>query len=127
MDLSTTVLLALIGMLGLNQALMRIGSLEKRPYVFWPLQIMDLVVGCGVLLVGLPGFDHAPAIRWVVGLLFIMHVAQNLKIRSDRQNRERRAEIDAMKAAERKRRRDRDHAEAERAREQAAAEADPPD
>ena len=126
MDLNTSVLLALIGMLALNQALMRIPSLEQRATVFWPLQVVDLVVGCGVLLFGLPGFGHAPAVRWVVGLLFIMHVAQNLKIRSDRQNRQRRVEIDAMKEAERKRRRDRDYAEAEAAREQPAIESDPP-
>lgn len=116
MDLSTTVLLALVAMLGLNQALMRIPALERRSLVFWPLQFLDLAVGIGVLVLGLPGYGHAPAISWVVGLLFIMHVAQNLKIRSDRQNRARRADIDAMKRAEHQRRRDRD-------REEAAAEA----
>jgi len=112
MDLPTTVLLALVTMLALNQVVVRIESLEKREYVFWPLQFIDLLAGCGILIFGLPGFSNAPAISWVVGLLFIMHVAQNLKIRSDRKNAERRDEIDAMKEAERKRRRDRDYDEA---------------
>jgi hypothetical protein len=111
-DLSTTVLFALVAMLGFNQLLMRIPALESRSLLFWPLQVLNLVLGVGVLVMGLPGFEHAPAINWIVGLLFIMHVAQNLRIRSDREHRSRRAEIDAMKREEHQRRRDRDRAEA---------------
>ena len=109
MDLNTSVLLALITALGINQAVVRTPALEKRAYVFWSLQMVDLTLACLVLIFGLPGFGHSPAVGWVVGLLFVMHVAQNLKIRSDRQNYERREELDALKESERKRRRDRDY------------------
>ncbi len=119
MDLNTSVLLGLVAILALNQALVRIPALERRSTLFWGLQFLDIFIGSAVLIFGLPGFEHAPAVGWVVGLLFVMHVAQNMKIRSDRKQEERRAMIDEEREIERKRRRDRDYDEEEAERLQA--------
>jgi len=91
MDYETTVLLSLVGVLALNQGVMRIGSLYRIQAVFYGLILVDLGVGSGVLWFGLPGFEAFPPVSWVVGLLFFVHSAQNLGIRQRRLDEARQA------------------------------------
>ena len=81
MDLSTAVLFGLVVLLGLNQLVARVPAFTLRPWLFWPVVFMDVIVGTYVIGWGLPGFDHVPPVSWVVGLLFFMHVGQDLSLR----------------------------------------------
>jgi hypothetical protein len=104
MDLSTAILFTLVAVIGANQVLVRSRYARESPRVFWTLTIGDLFLGVMVLIFGLPGFERTPVVGWVVGLLFVMHTAQNLMLRNDWAQQER----DAAKAErdeERKRRR----------------------
>lgn len=90
MDFDTTVLLSLVGVLALNQGVMRIGSLYRVDAVFYALVLLDWIVGTAVLWFGLPGFERFPPVSWVLGLLFFVHTAQNLAIRQRRLDADRR-------------------------------------
>lgn len=104
MDLSTAVLFALVALIGVNQVVVRSRLARDHSRVFWGVTVLDLLVGIGVLVLGLPGFEAMPAVSWVVGLLFVMHVAQNLMLRNDWEQADRDA-ARAERDEERKRRR----------------------
>ncbi|MBX2803226.1 MAG: hypothetical protein KTR31_36435 [Myxococcales bacterium] len=104
MDQSNWVLFGLVALIGANQLLVRMPVVRSQPLAFWALNVVDLVVGGLVLGFGLPGYDHAPIVSWVVGLLLVLHVAQNLQLRSSWEQ-EKRKEAQAERDAERKARR----------------------
>lgn len=82
MDLGTTVLFAVVALLALNQVVMRVPALQRRGGVFFTLIGAEILVGAAILVLGLPGLERVPAARWVVGLLFLAHAAQNLNVRT---------------------------------------------
>ncbi len=84
MDLDTAVLLGVVGVLALNQLVMRVGTLYRVDAVFYGLIVLDWLVGGSILWFGLPGFDAFPAVPVVLGLLFFLHSAQNLNLRRRR-------------------------------------------
>ena len=98
MDERTAVLLAIVALLGMNQAAMRIPRHRRDARVYWTIQAVDLVAATVIILFGLPGFEPFPAVPVVVGLLFVLHVAQNYNQRAREAGRERSAELDAVKA-----------------------------
>lgn len=107
MDLSTGLLFAVVAVLAINQAAMRVERLRGDDRVYWAVQIIDLVMASVVILFGLPGFEAFPAVPVVVGLLFLLHVAQNYNARAkDRasERAEERAAIEAEAEARRARR-----------------------
>jgi len=78
MDLSTTLILAVAAILGMNHMVFRLPGWEHRRVVFWGVQFLNLIVIIALLAVGIPGFAGATkAINWVLGLLLILHVVQN--------------------------------------------------
>ena len=79
MDFSTTILFAVAALLGLNHLVFRIPGWERRRVMFWLVQLLNLSGAIGVLIWGLPGFDAsaATAIKWVLGLLLILHIITN--------------------------------------------------
>ena len=83
MDLDVAVLLGIVGVMAANQLIMRVGALTARPLVFWPLQLVNLVVGTAILVLGLPGFEAWPVVSWLVGLLFFLHIVQNNSARQE--------------------------------------------
>lgn len=91
MDLATWTILGLVALLSVNQAVMHVPAVRDRAWAFWTVNLVDLLAGLGVLVFGLPGYEHVPPVRWIVGLLFILHVAQNLKLKSDRDAEARKA------------------------------------
>ena len=107
MDLSTGLLLAVVAVLALNQAAMRVERLRNDDRVYWAVQFIDLVMASAIILFGLPGFESFPAVPIVVGLLFVFHVAQNYNARAQDMAEDRadeRAEIEAEAEARRERR-----------------------
>lgn len=98
MTLDVGVLFAVVILLGLNQAMMRVDALWRRSAVFFGTTILMILAGTWVLAVGMPGFEHLPAVRWVLGLLLFMHVAQDLSVRGKRLA----AEAEAAEAAARR-------------------------
>ena len=78
MDLSTTLILAVAAILGMNQLIFRLPGWERRRTVFWSIQFLNLLVIIALLAVGLPGFHGATkVVNWVLGLLLIHHVITN--------------------------------------------------
>ncbi len=104
MDTSSAVLFGLVAIIGINQVAVRTRLARDRSAVFWSLTFIDLVAGVLVLVLGLPGFAHVPVVSWVVGLLLVMHVAQNLMLRNGWQQEER-EDAKAARDEERKLRR----------------------
>ena len=102
MDVSTWVLFGLVVLIGANHLLVRIPRVRRDPRLFWAINVADIAVGLAVLAFGLPGYASTPVIGWVVGLLLVMHVAQNLQLRSSWEQAER-AEAQAARERERKR------------------------
>lgn len=82
MDLSTTALFVVVALLAINQLAMRLRWAVARTVLFFSVQALLLAAGTWVLGFGLPGFDHIPAVSYVIGLLFFLHVARNLALRS---------------------------------------------
>ncbi len=82
MDQDTYALFAVVVALGLNFLLMRIAFQRGMVWLMLVLQVLQVTIGFGVIIYGLPGFEHAPAVKWVVGLVFILHAADNIRLRT---------------------------------------------
>ena len=78
MDTSTTLLLLVAALLGINNLIFHLPKWEQRRGLFWFLQLLNLAVVIALLAVGIPGFAGATkAINWVLGLLLILHIVGN--------------------------------------------------
>lgn len=66
-----------IGTMAANHLVMRVVALRGHPLAFWPLQVLNLLVGSGLILLGLPGFDTLPIVAWMLALLFFFRVVLN--------------------------------------------------
>lgn len=104
LDLGTQTLLTVAILLALNNAIVRVPWLKTRPILFYAVQVLDVFVAAWLFWRGVPGFDDIPAISWMLGLLLILHVVQNVRWHrafreevSDDEDRERRAS--AIRAA----------------------------
>lgn len=103
MSLDTTLIfLVAVAVIAANQGVLRVATLRRNPWVFWGLQLLNLVIACWVLLFGLPGFEHTIG-RWVgvvMGLLLIFRIVQNNMLRQ----RYLRREVEEEREEERKER-----------------------
>ena len=81
MDLSTTVLLGVVGLLAVNQLLMRVVELWSVRPLFYGIQVVNVATGTLVIALGLPGFEHVRPVSWFLGLMFFWRVIQNNRIR----------------------------------------------
>ncbi len=113
MDLSTLALFGLVALIGANQMLMRIPRLRKDLRLFWALNVLDLLAGAAVLVLGLPGYEHAPVVGWVVGLMLLMHIAQNMHQKYSWEQEEREAAQMERELERKRRRQDREEEEGE--------------
>ncbi len=78
MDLSTSLILAVAAILGMNQLIFRLPGWEQRRTIFWSIQMLNLLVIIALLAVGIPGFHGATkVVNWVLGLLLVHHVITN--------------------------------------------------
>lgn len=96
MDLSTGILLGIVGVMGLNQAIMRVDRLAEDDRVYLVVQLIDALAAGLILWFGLPGFEAFPAVHIVVALLFVFHMAQNYNARARRVAEERAEEREAV-------------------------------
>jgi hypothetical protein len=96
LDWETSILLAVIGVMLLNQLVMRVGALKSRSLFFWSLQLLNLATGTAVITFGLPGFERWKVVNWIIGLLFFFRTVQNNNTRArwlrEQQESERRVE-----------------------------------
>ncbi len=104
MDRGTQTLLSVALLLALNNALVRLPGLGRRPVLFWGIQGLDLLVAGWLLWRGVPGFEAMPAIGWMLGLLLVLHVVQNIRHlravqRRDRDDAQREQRASAIRAA----------------------------
>ena len=78
MDTSTTSLLLVAALLGINNLIFHLPKWEQRRGLFWFLQLLNLSVIIALLVVGIPGFAGATrAINWVLALLLVLHIVGN--------------------------------------------------
>ena len=79
MDPSTLILFAVAALLGVNHLVFRIPGWHRWRSVFWMVQLLNLGTAVYVLVWGLPGFEEtaAVAVKWVLGLLLILHIVTN--------------------------------------------------
>lgn len=79
MDLGTRTLLSVALLLALNNAIVRVRWLRQRLLLFSAVQVLDVLVALWLLYRGVPGFERMPAIGWMLGLLLLLHVVQNVR------------------------------------------------
>lgn len=78
MDTSTTLLLLVAALLGINNLIFHLPNWDQRRGLFWFLQLLNLAVIVALLTVGIPGFAGATkAVNWVLALLLILHIVGN--------------------------------------------------
>ena len=72
------VFMVLVGIIGLNQFVIRTQQWKTRMWLFWVIQLSSVSFGSWLILWGIPGFvDELDVINWLVGLLFINHAVRN--------------------------------------------------
>ena len=98
MDVGTAVLFGVVLVLAINQAIMRVERLASDDRAYFAVQFIDIAVAAGLILYGMPGMEAFPAVPPVLGLLFLMHVAQNYNARSLRIRAEQDDEREAIEA-----------------------------
>lgn len=79
MDLGTRTLLSVALLLALNNVIVRVHWLRRRLVLFGAVQLLDVAVAGWLLVRGVPGLDDFPAIGWMLGLLLLLHVVQNVR------------------------------------------------
>ena len=78
MSHSDTLLFGFIGLMVLNNALMRLPAWLSRSWLFWPCQLLNLGAAIYLMAVGIPDFEgRVEVMNWVLGLLFLWHIIQN--------------------------------------------------
>lgn len=116
MNAATYALFAIVAVLGINQTVMRIPALMRMAWLFWAVITLDVVLASVILWYGVPGLGTFPAVKYVIGPLFLLHVAQNISARLGMEEESRRARIARERAeweADRDRRRAEEEAEEE--------------
>jgi hypothetical protein len=66
-----------VGAMAANQFVMRVAALRGSPWAFWPMQLLNLLVGSGLLWFGLPGFGNLPVVPMILSLFFFFRVVLN--------------------------------------------------
>ncbi len=80
-DRETAALFVVLAGMATNQLVMRVPLLLRTGPVFWALQAGNVGLGLWIAARGLPGFDALPSLSVLVGLLFLFHVATNVRLR----------------------------------------------
>ena len=78
MNVGDWVFFAVVATLATNHVLVRLPGWERRAWLFWLVQALNVGCASWVLAVGLPGFDgNLAVVNWVVGLIFLVRAVQN--------------------------------------------------
>jgi hypothetical protein len=81
-DIGVIAILAVVGAMAVNQLVMRVGALYARAALFYSLQLVNVILGTGLILWGLPGFEQWPVVSWIIALLFFFRTVQNNNMRA---------------------------------------------
>ncbi len=95
MELGSASLLGLGLILAVNYVVVRTDLARRWPGLFWAITGLDLVAAILVLVVGVPGFQQSGLVRLTVGLVLLMHLAQNLQVRTRWLSEESEARLEA--------------------------------
>ena len=75
---SDLIFMILIGIMALNQFVIRTEQWHRHMWIFWVCQLTNVLFGSYMLLWGIPEFkDILEIINILVGLLFLYHAVQN--------------------------------------------------
>lgn len=55
---------------------------RRFPALFWLVCGLDAVLAVVVFIFGVPGLHQSPMVRLVLGLVILMHLAQNFQVRT---------------------------------------------
>lgn len=82
MDVTNAVMFGFVGLLALNYTVPRVEAIRRHPPLFWGINTLNAVAAIVLLLFGVPGYDGHPLVRFLIGLVILMHLAQNVAVRS---------------------------------------------
>ena len=75
---SDAMLFGLVALMALNHSATRLAGWEKRLWLFWGAQLLNICAGSVVLVYGIPEFRGGlQAVNWLLGLLFFYHLIVN--------------------------------------------------
>ncbi|MEQ1565878.1 MAG: hypothetical protein ABMA64_09600 [Myxococcota bacterium] len=94
MDVGSQVVFGLGIVMMVNLVVPRLGWVRDYPALFWAINGVNAAVGLGALVVGVPGFEGHPIVRFMVGLAMLMHLAQNFAAKSRWEAEDRMARLD---------------------------------
>lgn len=78
LDLGTTILLGAFALMALNRGLLMLPGWDRRPVLFWAVQVANLAACVFMIVHGVPELQGlARYANWVIGLLFAWHIVQN--------------------------------------------------
>ncbi|MFT4977357.1 MAG: hypothetical protein ACI8S6_003262 [Myxococcota bacterium] len=98
---SDIVMFTAIGALAINYALVRIPGWADRPWLFWSVQLINLLAGAWMFSSGIPDLKGTADIaNKMFGLLFFFHIVSNNR-RLQRHRRNSRVEADSSDDARR--------------------------
>lgn len=72
------ILFAVVSVLATNHVLIRLPGWQKRAWLFWLVQLLNLSAAGFLLVEGLPGFSGTlSVVNYVLALLFVVRAVQN--------------------------------------------------
>lgn len=78
LSFSDAIMFAAIGSLAINYALLRVPGWDRRPVLFWGVQLINLATGAYLFAVGIPDLRvTADVANKMFGLLFFFHIVSN--------------------------------------------------
>lgn len=80
MDLSTAVMFGFVSLIALNYTIPRVDAVRRYPALFWGINGLNAAAAVGLLLFG--GGVVQPIVRFLIGLVLLMHLAQNFAVRA---------------------------------------------
>ena len=80
MDLSAAVMFGFLSLISLNFTVPRVGAVRRYPALFWTINGLNAAAAVGLVLFG--GDLVQPVVRFLIGLVLLMHLAQNFAVRA---------------------------------------------
>jgi len=78
-DLSTGLLLAVVGLMGLNRLIFVAPNWERFRAPFWGVQLLNFGTACALVLWGIPEFQQGQlkVVNLMLAALMVMHIITN--------------------------------------------------
>lgn len=79
---SGTMVFGFVGVLALNYLVPRLEAVRQYPALFWAINGVNVVAALMVIAAGAAAFPIYPSVRFLLALVLLMHLAQNVATRS---------------------------------------------